>query len=157
MHTFCIQTLVDIGSPGDIRRPFPFTSKTGVLVNDRDTLELVRAQHNNFITLLQLLQLRSNITWNLHPVIDKKSTKDFHFGSFYSEGIHNVWSFTWHTEQEDVYSSNDDTMGGLILDFHQVPINAFCQETVTFPANCFNTVDTKFKNTVFMDLGAEDK
>jgi hypothetical protein len=157
MHTFCIQTLVDIGNPGDTRRPFPFTSDTGVLVNDRDTLELVRSQQANFVTMKQLLQLRSNITWDIEPEKIPNSLTDNSFGSFYREGNHTVWAFVWHTEQAGVYNSDGNSVGGLINDFDMVPVNAFCQETVTFPANCFNTTDPKFKNTLFMDLGPLDK
>jgi hypothetical protein len=157
MHTFCIQTLVDIGNPGDTRRTFPFTSSTGVLVDDRDTLDLVRAQHNNFVTTQQLLQMRSNINWTDIPARSSQKLTDGSFGSFYREGSHNVWLFAWHVEQNDVYNIDSDPVAGLIEDFDLVPVNAFCQETVTFPANCFNTTDPRFKNTVFMDLGPEDK
>ena len=157
MHTFCIQTLVDIGNPGDTRRTFPFTANTGVLVQDRDTLELVRAQHSNFTTMQQLLQIRSNIAWSDLPARSAERLADWSFGTFYRENTHNVWVFAWHVEQNDVYSINNDPVAGLIEDFDLVPVNAFCQETVTFPANCFNTTDTQFKNTVFMDLGAVDK
>jgi len=157
MNTFCIQTLVDIGNPGDTRRPFPFTSGTGVLVNDRDTLELVRSQQANFVTLQQLLQLRANITWEIDPDRSSQKLAEWPFGSFYRDGTHNMWAFMWHTEQAGVYNMDGDPVGGLINDFDMVPVNAFCQETVTFPANCFNTTDPKFKNTVFMDLGPLDK
>ena len=157
MHTFCIQTLVDIGNPGDTRRPFPFTANTGVLVDNRDTLELVRAQHSNFTTMQQLLQIRSNIAWTDLPVRSSERLAEWSFGTFYRENTHNVWVFAWHVEQNDVYSINSDPVAGLIEDFDLVPVNAFCQETVTFPANCFNTTDAQFKNTVFMDLGAVDK
>ena len=68
-----------------------------------------------------------------------------------------MWAFMWHTEQAGVYNADGDPVGGLTNDFDMVPVNAFCQETVTFPANCFNTTDPKFKNTVFMDLGPVDK
>ena len=157
MHTFCIQTLVDIGNPGDTRKSFPFTSGTGVLVNDRDTLELVRSQQANFITLQQLLQLRSNISWEIDPEKSSVKLSEWPFGSFYQDGTHNMWAFLWHTEQAGVYNMDGDPVGGLTNDFDMVPVNAFCQETVTFPANCFNTTDPKFKNTVFMDLGPLDK
>ena len=157
MNTFCIQTLVDIGNPGDTRREFPFTSSTGVLVNDRDTLELVRSQQSNFVTLQQLLQLRSNIIWEIDPEKSSVKLSEWPFGSFYREGTHNTWAFMWHTEQAGVYNMDGDPVGGLTNDFDMVPVNAFCQETVTFPANCFNTTDPKFKNTVFMDLGPLDK
>ena len=157
MHTFCIQTLVDIGDPGDTRRTFPFTANTGVLVDNRDTLELVRAQHSNFTTMQQLLQIRSNIAWTDPPARSAERLAQWSFGTFYREGTHNVWVFAWHVEQNDVYSINRDPVAGLIQDFDLVPVNAFCQETVTFPANCFSTTDPQFKNTVFMDLGPADK
>lgn len=154
MHTFCIQTLVDVGNPGDTMKTFPFTSATGVLVNDRQTLEVVRSQKANFITLQQVLQLRSNITWELDP--ERGTLQNEMVGSFY-EGSQSIWRFVWQVEQADVYTVAGDPIGGLLDDFHQVPINAFLQETVTFPANCFDTKDHKFKNTQFLYLGPTDK
>ena len=127
MHTFCIQTLVDIGNPGDTRRTFPFTANTGVLVDNRDTLELVRAQHSNFTTMQQLLQIRSNIAWSDLPARSAERLADWSFGTFYREGTHNVWVFAWHVEQNDVYSINSDPVAVLIEDFDLVPVNAFCQ------------------------------
>lgn len=157
MHNFGIITLIDIGNPGNIKLPFPFTSKTGVLVDGKQTLETVRLQKANFVTVQQLIQLRANIEWDNDPVKQSIDMKDFHFGSFYKEGKQNVWSFTWRTEQTDAYRDGDNTVAGLIGDFDLIPTHGFLQETVTFPSNCFNTSDTKFKNTYFIDLGAMDK
>ena len=154
MHTFCIQTLVDIGNPGDTKKSFPFTSGTGVLVNNKNTLDLIRGQYNNFVTTQQLLQMRSNISWELDPM--QGTTQKEQVGSFY-EGSQSIWRFVWQVEQADVYSVAGNPIGGLLEDFHQVPVNAFLQETVTFPANCFDTMDEKYKNTQFTYLGPADK
>jgi hypothetical protein len=157
MHNFCIITLVDIGNPGNTTLPFPFTSSTGVLVDSKDTLETVRLQKANFVTVQQLIQLRANVDWDHDPVKQSVDLKEFHFGSFYKEGKQNIWSFTWRTEQTGAYSDGDNGVAGLITDFDLIPTHGFLQETVTFPANCFNTQDTKFKNTYFIDIGPTDK
>jgi hypothetical protein len=157
MHTFSIVTLVDIGNPGNVKLPFPFTSKTGVLVDDKETLETVRLQKSNFTTLQQLIQLRANVEWKNEPAKHQVNLKDMEFGSFYREGKHSVWIFAWQIEQTEVYAENGNPVGGLTADFNLIPTHSFLQETVTFPSNCFNTQDPKFKNTYFIDLGPVDK
>ena len=67
MHTYRITTLVDITENGVLRSQFPFTTKSGELVHDGDTLTIARNQQANFTTLLQLLQMRSNIIWEATP------------------------------------------------------------------------------------------
>lgn len=157
MHNFGIATLIDIGNPGDTQRSFPFTSTTGILVDNKETLETVRLQKANFITVQQLIQLRANIEWDNDPIKQSMDPSKCEFGSFYTEGQQNVWTFTWRTEQTDAYSDGDNKVAGLGADFDLIPTHSFLQESVTFPSNCFNTTDPKFKNTYFIDLGSEDK
>lgn len=157
MHNFCIITLVDIGNPGDTSLTFPFKSQTGVLVDGKETLDLVKLQKANFVTTQQLAQLRTNIDWDQNPTKQMLDVNKFHFGSFYKEGRQNVWSFVWRTEQKDSYRDGEDPVAGLTQDFNLIPVHSFLQESVTFPSNCFNTLDPKFKNTYFIDLGPEDK
>jgi hypothetical protein len=104
------------------------------------------------------LQLRANITWEIDQLeVLTVKLSEWPFGSFYRDGSHNMWAFAVAHGTGGVYNIDGDPVAGLINDFDMVPVNAFCQETVTFPANCFNTTDPKFKNTVFMDLGPVDK
>lgn len=67
MYTYAIQTLVDITENGDLRKQFPFKTKSGELVHDKHSLEIARNQNSNFTTLVQLLQMRGNIIWDGPP------------------------------------------------------------------------------------------
>lgn len=157
MYSFAIQSLVDITDNGDIKKVFPFKTKSGELVHDAHSLEIARNQNANFTTLLQLLQVRGNIVWDTPPQRSEiVLNQDRIFGSHY-EGKATTWTFVWETEQSDVYNDMQTPCGSLITDFDYVPILSFCKESVTFPANAFITKDPKFKNTQFTYLGQQTK
>jgi len=157
MYSFAIQTLVDITENGDLKKAFPFKTKSGDLVHDAHSLEIAKNQNNNFTTLMQLLQIRGNITWEDTVIKQEKIlTQENTFGNHY-DGKHNVWTFVWHTEQQDVYRDGTNEVGQLDNDFDNVPIINFCKETATFPSAAFLTTDTRFKNTVFNYLGVQNK
>ncbi len=63
MHTYMVHTLVDITDNGLLRGEFPFKTKSGEVVHDKQSLFIARNQNSNFTTMLQLLQIRGNITW----------------------------------------------------------------------------------------------
>ena len=156
MYKYCIQTLVDISDPGELNKQFPFTTKGGDLVQDKETLSLAKYQKSNFTTLIQLLQMRGNIIYSEGPLRMTTPVDKWKLGNFYS-GNQLMWFFTWMVEQSDTYEQDTDPVGSLITDFDSVPVNAFCKESVTFPANAFLTTDHKFKNTQFTYLGVENK
>jgi len=148
MHTYSITTLVDITENGVLSNQFPFTTKSGELVHDAATLTMARNQQANFTTLLQMLQMRSNITWENTPQRMTESVANYRFGTAY-EGRHTIWQFTWQVEQLGVYEFDNDQVGGLVEDFDNIPIVNFCKETAAFPKNVFNTQDSKYINTYF--------
>jgi len=148
MHTYCITTLVDITENGVLRNQFPFKTKSGELVHDGATLIIARNQQANFTTLLQLLQMRSNIAWEDTPRKQIDSVANWRFGSVF-EGRHTIWQFEWQAEQSEVYAFDGDPVGGLIQDFDQIPIINFCKEAAAFPRNVFNTHDPRYINTYF--------
>jgi hypothetical protein len=157
MHSFAIQTLVDITENGNLKQAFPFKTLSGELVHDAYSLEIARNQNANFTTLIQLLQVRGNISWDKHPIRSEiLLSRDNTFGSHY-EGKANLWTFVWETEQSDVYNDLETPCGSLVMDFDYVPILTFCKESVTFPTNTFITNDLKFKNTQFTYLGQQAK
>ena len=157
MYSFAIQTLVDITDNGDLKQVFPFKTKSGDLVHDPHSLTIARNQNSNFTTLVQLLQVRGNITWQQGPVRSEIALRDKKtFGTHY-DGQATMWTFVWETEQPDVYNDLNTNCGGLITDFDNVPVLTFCKESVTFPANAFITQDPKFKNTQFTYLGQQAK
>ena len=63
MHEYRIHTLVDITQNGNLKQAFPFKTTQGDIIEDKQSLALARDQNNNFNTLLQVLQLRGNVTW----------------------------------------------------------------------------------------------
>ena len=157
MYSFAIQTLVDITENGNLKKEFPFKTLSGELIHDKHSLEIARNQNSNFTTLVQLLQMRSNIVWDKPPIRSELVlTQDRTFGSHY-EGKANCWTFMWQTEQSEIYNDMGTSCGSLVTDFDCVPILTFCKESVTFPANTFITQDHKFKNTQFTYLGIQTK
>ena len=156
MHTFAIHTLVDITENGLLKAEFPFTTKSGELVHDADTLTVARNQQSNFTSLLQLLQIRGNIVWEQSPIKIHENIANWRFGSAY-EGRHMIWTFIWHVEQQEVYSKDNDRVGQLMEDFDQIPIVNFCKETAAFPARAFITQDPQTINTYFTHIAESDK
>ena len=157
MHEYRIHTLVDITDNGNLKQAFPFKTLSGDVIHDKHSLSIARNQNSNFNTMLQLLQMRGNITWENPPLRMELQTLGNHgFGSFY-EGKHTTWHFQFFTEQSGVYGDTIDPTAFLQDDFHQVPILSFCKETVTFPFSTFDTLTPATKNTYFSYTGPIDK
>ena len=148
--------MVDITENGNLKQAFPFKTPSGEMIHDRHSLAVARDQNSNFNTMLQLLQMRGNITWELPPYRITDTIKNHTFGSFY-EGTQTSWHFQFFTEQSGVYGDLQDPVAQLVEDFHHVPIVSFCKETVTFPLSTFDTQDLRTLNTYFSYAGPIDK
>ena len=97
MHEYRIHTLVDITNNGNLKQQFPFTTDAGHNINDKHTLSLARDQNSNFDTMIQILQMRGNVTWEVPPQkIELPTLGNYNFGSYY-EGQHNTWHFQFFT------------------------------------------------------------
>jgi hypothetical protein len=156
MHEFRIHTLVDITDNGNLQKPFPFKTLGGQVIHDKASLSMARNQNNNFSTMLQLLQIRGNITWESPPMRKDSTLGNTGFGRFY-EGKHLSWHFQFFTEQTEVYGDIDDPVAQLKEDFNLVPIINFCKETVTFPTSTFLTQNPNTINTYFSYAGEANK
>ena len=157
MYEYRIHTLVDITDNGSLKQPFPFKTLSGDVIHDKNSLAVARHQNSNFNTLIQLLQMRGNITWDSQPQRMQLPNLGNHcFGSFY-EGKQNTWHFTFFTEQSGVYGDVQDPIATLVEDFHHVPVLSFCKETVTFPSSTFDTMTPATINTYFSYAGPTDK
>ena len=157
MHEYRLHTLVDITENGNLKKQFPFTTQAGNEIHDKHSLAIARDQNSNFSTMLQLLQMRGNVTWENPPErLDLQSLGNHGFGSFY-EGKHTTWHFQFFTEQSGVYGDDIDPTAFLQDDFHQVPIVSFCKETATFPLSTFDTMTPTTINTYFSYAGPTDK
>ena len=157
MHEYRVHTLVDITENGNLKQQFPFKTMAGSEIHDKHTLAVARNQNSNFATMLQLLQMRGNITWEHPPQrLELPDLGNHAFGSYY-EGRQSTWHFQFFTEQVNVYGDNIDPTLFLQGDFHQVPIISFCKETATFPLSTFDTQTPATINTYFSYAGPTDK
>ena len=156
MYEFFIHTLVDITDNGNLKKEFPFKTSANELIHDRESLSIARNQNSNFNTMLQLLQIRGNITWEVPPMKVNESLGNSAFGTAY-EGKHISWHFTFFTEQTDVYGDPQQPTAQLLDDFQLVPILNFCKETATFPTATFITQNAETINTYFSYAGEANK
>ena len=156
MYEFRVHTLVDITDNGLLTKPFPFKTPSGEVVHDRDSLAVARNQNNNFNIMLQLLQIRGNITWDRPPMRIHDTLGNSGFGTAY-EGKQTSWHFNFSVEQNEVYGDPKNPTSQLIDDFNLVPIINFCKETATFPTSTFITTDYKTLNTYFSYAGETNK
>jgi|TARA_B100000965_G_scaffold390382_1_gene397159 hypothetical protein len=156
MSIYCVQTLVDVSDNGNLNQAFPFKTKSGYLVHDKDTLSLAKDQQQNFNTLVQSLQIRANITWDQHPVTTDIVTGNTKFGKIY-EGKQKVWTFIFYTDQQDVYADADGHTSAGEKDLDLIPIVSFCKETATFPKNAFLTQDDDTRNTFILKVRNDEE
>jgi hypothetical protein len=156
MHEYRIHTLIDITENGNLKQAFPFKTLTGDVIHDKESLAIARNQNSNFATILQLLQMRANITWETPPEKINQTLGNLGFGSAY-EGKQNTWHFQFFTEQAGIYGDDKNPCEHITGDFELVPIVNFCKETVTFPRNTFITADPKTINTYFSYSGELNK
>ena len=156
MYEYKIHTLIYITENGNLKKAFPFKTICGEVIHDKASLMTARNQNSNFATLLQLLQMRGNITWEAPPTKLNQSVANMRFGSNY-EGKQNSWHFQFFTEQADVYGTNPNPVEHITADFDLIPILSFCKETVTFPTNTFITTNDHTINTYFSYAGEINK
>ena len=139
MHEYRIHTLVDITDNGNLKQAFPFRTIIGELIDDKHSLAIARSQNSNFATMIQLLQMRGNITWELPPEkVELPNLGNHGFGSYY-EGQHKIWNFQFFTEQSGVYGGMVDPTENLVEDFSLVPVVAECGNTAHLPIQTFVT------------------
>ena len=137
MHTVEIQTLIDI-------------TETGVNRPHRDRMKEYD-QQRNFITLKQCLELRSNISYNIDPIMEIKDLKNLEFGSKY-KGKQAIWTFRFTTDRHNVYADSIEELGLLINDLHGVPIIQNLTESINIDKPIFDLKNLEYKNTLIKAL-----
>jgi len=85
----------------------------------------VRAQQNNFNSLIQGIELRANVEWEQDPVM--------------VEGETNTWHWTFFVEREDVFSDGENEVGLLLEDLNGIPIINHLPNTPTLIHPAFKT------------------
>jgi hypothetical protein len=105
-------------------------------------------QQRNFNTLIQCLELRSIINYQLPPVSEKIDIKNLNFGSIF-KGKHNVWTFRFSPDRTGAYFNEEyGLVGELINDINEVPIIKNLTETINIDKAIFNLTDSVNKNTL---------
>ena len=95
-----------------------------------------RNQQRNWETINQLLSLRAQLLEFNYLSMVSADIAEYAFGVNY-EGTHNIWSFDFAIEHEDVYVLNHDKFGVLKDDFKIAPIILGLDETATPPLPLF--------------------
>jgi len=92
------------------------------------------SQQSNFNTLVQTINLRSNIEWQKNPV---KHTGGMPWPA-HGRATHWIWEFT--TEQTDVFATADSPAGLLLADLHNVPIISDLTNSVLLIPSIFDSI-----------------
>ena len=95
-----------------------------------------RNQQRNWETINQLLSLRAQLIEFNYLSMVSADVAEYAFGVNYV-GTHNIWSFDFAIEHEDVYVLNHDKFGVLKDDFKIAPIILGLDETATPPLPLF--------------------
>ena len=118
MPRYRIITLVDI-------------TRTNAVKTESDQLKIL--QQNNFNSLRQAIELRSNIEWNRDP--EKRDGRL----PIELEGSASYWFWEFDVEREDLFLANNDPVALLKDDLHGVPIIIGLTETAEIKPAAFQT------------------
>jgi len=133
MEYIQIKTLIDI-TKTDARR-----------INQGSQLEF--DQNKNFTTLLRCLEIKSIVHFNNPPSVEKIDIKSLNFGTNY-KGKHRVWTFKFTPDRLLVYHDDNNEIGLLLNDLHQIPIIKNLTETINIDVAIFDLYDNQLKNTI---------
>jgi hypothetical protein len=93
-------------------------------------------QEQNFNTVIQTLNIRSNISYHYGP-------EQFEVGGraigFDTDDIIRVWRFDFSTQSDNIYATKDDPVGLLKEDFMAVPYIKGLNEAMEQQYAVFNT------------------
>lgn len=98
-----------------------------------DSSELKIKQQQNFNSLRQTIELRSNVSWIADPrKFDGRLPEPF-------QGKSTYWTWEFDVEREDTFLKNNDPVGLLLEDLHGVPIIDGLNNTVMIDPAAFQT------------------
>lgn len=105
-------------------------------------------QQQNYLTFLQTLGLRVNLSEVNTPSMEEVSLERYNFGSSFT-GTHRVWTFKFNVEYAEAL-----TVDMLINDFDLVPVIVDLNETAEFNQSAFRTTDSCERNILFSVVDA---
>lgn len=103
-------------------------------------------QYKNWITLNQCIELRSVITFDSNPTVEKIDLKGLNFGTEF-KGSHNVWTWRFYPDRANIFVNENSSLGLLINDLDQVPIIVNLTETINILRPVFELTNSKLINT----------
>lgn len=103
-------------------------------------------QQQNFLTVLQTIGLRVNISYKHSTEVIDTTAKQAGFGTMY-KGKNKVWKFIFETDFDD--ATNITTM---THDFDMVPIITNLDETAEFKNNMFEASNQQRRNIVIKPI-----
>jgi len=118
MARYKLITLVDITRTNSVR-----TESSQLKVN----------QQANFNSLVQAIELRSNVEWQADP---KKYTGSLP-RPLVGKAVHWIWEF--ECEREEIFLHDNDPTGLLKIDLHGVPIIPLLEDSVDIHPAIFQT------------------
>jgi hypothetical protein len=133
MENIEIKTLIDITNT-KVARPNQGTS-------------IQYEQFRNFTTVMQCIGLRCIVTYDDSPTVEEVDIKGIGFGSAY-KGKHKVWTFRFKPDRLLAYEDDENSVGLLIHDMHEVPIIQKLTETININKAVFFTYESQYKNTI---------
>jgi hypothetical protein len=137
----------------EVRTLIDITQTNVVRLTQGSQLEL--DQNRNFITLKQCIELRSIVDFDHGPIREHLDVENLEFGTNF-KGLHNVWTFYFTPDREDVYRDDEgNSIGFLLEDLHAIPIIKNLTETINIGTAIFDIKDFKAKNTTIKALQAQ--
>lgn len=127
MPRYRIVTLIDI-------------TRTNASKSESDQIKT--KQQQNFNSLRQAIELRSNVDWNKDPIKQTGKLPD----PF--DGKANNWTWEFDVEREDVFLKDDDPVKLLRDDLHGVPIILGLEETIEINPPAFKTKGDDFNTYI---------
>lgn len=122
-------------------------TRTDQLTNDNPKK---RNQQRNWESVYQILSLRAQLLEFQYVGVTQENVADHSFGINY-QGVHNIWTFEFAVEREDIYSFQHDRYGTLKNDFAVTPIILGLNETIK-PSSPLFVVSGPEKNIYFITV-----
>ena len=133
METIEIKTLIDITN-SKVNRPNQGTAEQ-------------YDQFRNYTTLMQCIELRCIVTYDNIPTVEEVDIKGMGFGSNF-KGKHKVWTFRFRPDRASQYSDEENPVGLLINDMHEIPVIKNLSESINIDKAVFYTYESQHKNTI---------
>jgi hypothetical protein len=102
-------------------------------------------QQQNYITMLNTIGIRANLSVSKSPSIHEAGIGGMGFGKRY-KGIQKYWTFVFEIE----YGETSEEI--MTEDFHLVPVIIQLDETAKLNSSVFNTIDAADCNILFKQI-----